>query len=100
MSDPAFVLSLESRLINAWPSFDYQAYDGWLLRLAKVIRNAPIRPRRSRPARLDDGLVDCMVERFIAENVRPTFRLTSLEAPDPTRCSSGAAFRRSSRRGC
>ena len=23
------------RLINAWPSFDYQAYEGWILRLAK-----------------------------------------------------------------
>ncbi len=83
MSDPAFVLSLESRLINAWPSFDYQAYDGWLLRLAKGYSKransaSPFAPG----ARLDDGLVDCMVERFIAENVRPTFRLTSLEAPD------------------
>ena len=49
-------------------------------------------------ARLDDGLVDCMVERFIAENVRPTFRLTSLEAPDSDAVLEH--FRRSSRRGC
>lgn len=77
------VLALESRLINAWPSFDYQAYDGWLLRLAKGYSKransaTPLAPG----ARLDDEMVDTMVERFIAENVRPTFRLTSLEAPD------------------
>ena len=35
MSDPDLVIGLESRLINAWPSFEYQIYDGWMLRLAK-----------------------------------------------------------------
>ena len=83
MSDPALVLALESRLVNAWPSFDYQTYDGWLLRLAKGYSKransaSPLTPG----ARLDNRLVDHMVERFIAENVRPTFRLTSLEAPE------------------
>ncbi|HEX2136801.1 MAG TPA: GNAT family N-acetyltransferase [Microvirga sp.] len=83
MSDPALVLALESRLINAWPSFDYQVYDGWLLRLAKGYSKransaSPLIPG----ARLDDALVDHMVAHFLAENVRPTFRLTSLEAPD------------------
>jgi N-acetylglutamate synthase len=80
LSDPALVLALESRLINAWPSFDYQAYDGWLLRLAKGYSKransaSPLVPG----ARLDESLVDYMVEHFILENVRPTFRLTSLE---------------------
>jgi ribosomal protein S18 acetylase RimI-like enzyme len=79
----ALVLGLECRLINAWPSFEYQAYDGWLLRLAKGYSKransaSPIAPG----ARLDDELLSCMVEHFLAENVRPTFRLTSLEAPD------------------
>ncbi len=59
MNDPALVLALESRLINAWPSFDYQVYDGWLLRLAKGYSKransaSPLMPG----ARLDDALAD------------------------------------------
>jgi ribosomal protein S18 acetylase RimI-like enzyme len=82
VSDPALVLGLECRLINAWPSFDYQAYDGWLLRLAKGYSKransaSPLTPG----ATLDDPLIDHMVAEFLAQNVRPTFRLTSLEAP-------------------
>jgi ribosomal protein S18 acetylase RimI-like enzyme len=82
VSDNAFVLSLENRLVNAWPSFDYQTYEGWLLRLARGYSKransaSPLVPG----ARLDDGLLDYMVEHFLAENVRPTFRLTSLEGP-------------------
>jgi N-acetylglutamate synthase len=82
MSDPRLVIALESRLINAWPSFDYQAYDGWILRLAKGYSKransaSPLVPE----APLDDELVDTMVAHFLAENVRPTFRLTSLENP-------------------
>jgi N-acetylglutamate synthase len=80
LSDPVLVLALESRLVNAWPSFDYQAYDGWLLRLAKGYSK---RANSASPfvlgAGLDDALVDYMVDHFIAQNVRPTFRLTSLE---------------------
>ncbi len=83
MSDPALVWALESRLINAWPSFEYQFYDGWLLRLAKGYSKransaSPIMPG----ATLDDALIDHMVARFIGQNVRPTFRLTSLQAPE------------------
>ncbi|HEY8382102.1 MAG TPA: GNAT family N-acetyltransferase [Microvirga sp.] len=81
MNDPGLVLALESRLVNAWPSFDYQFYDGWLLRLAKGYSKransaSPLAPG----VPLSDGLVDTMVDHFLAENVRPTFRLTSLEA--------------------
>lgn len=83
MSDPKLVLALESRLINAWPSFDYQTYDGWLLRLAKGYSKransaSPLVPG----ATLGEGLIDFMAARFLAVNVRPTFRLTSLEAPE------------------
>jgi ribosomal protein S18 acetylase RimI-like enzyme len=83
VSDPALVLSLECRLVNAWPSFDYQTYDGWLLRLAKGYSKransaSPLVPG----AGLDDALLDYMIDHFLAEDVRPTFRLTSLEAPD------------------
>jgi N-acetylglutamate synthase len=80
LGDAALVLALESRLINAWPSFDYQVCDGWLLRLAKGYSKransaSPLIPG----AVLDDSLLDHMVEHFLAQNVRPTFRLTSLE---------------------
>jgi ribosomal protein S18 acetylase RimI-like enzyme len=82
VSDPALVLALESRLINAWPSFDYQTYDGWLLRLAKGYSKransaSPLVPG----ATLDESLIEFMASQFMAANVRPTFRLTSLEAP-------------------
>ena len=93
MSDPALVLGLESRLVNAWPSFDYQLYDGWLLRLAKGYSKransaSPIVPG----AALDDDLVEIMIRRFLAANVRPTFRLTSLEAPAVDALLSGRGF--------
>jgi ribosomal protein S18 acetylase RimI-like enzyme len=87
------VLGLESRLVNAWPSFDYQLYDGWLLRLAKGYSKransvSPLVPG----AMLDDGLVDHMVARFLAANVRPTFRLTSLQAPEVDRLLAERGF--------
>lgn len=82
MTDHRLIIALESRLINAWPSFDYQVYDGWVLRLAKGYSKransaSPLVP----DAELDDELVTHMVAHFLAENVRPTFRLTSLDAP-------------------
>ena len=83
MTDAALVLALESRLVNAWPSFDYQAYDGWLLRLARGYSKRANSATALVPgATLDEPLVDHMVAHFIAENVRPTFRLTSLESPE------------------
>jgi ribosomal protein S18 acetylase RimI-like enzyme len=85
VTGPHLVLALESRLINAWPSFDYQVYDGWVLRLARGYSKransaSPLVPG----AALDDELVTHMVAQFLAANVRPTFRLTSLEAPGTT----------------
>jgi ribosomal protein S18 acetylase RimI-like enzyme len=83
VTDPALVLALEGRLVNAWPSFDYQVYDGWLLRLAngyskRANSASPLVPG----AGLDNSLIDFMVGQFVAANVRPTFRLTSLQAPE------------------
>ena len=83
MSDPHLVVGLEGRLMNAWPSFDYQAYDGWILRLAdgyskRANSATPFVPG----AALDEELIDTMVARFVEANVRPTFRLNGLEAPD------------------
>ena len=83
MSDHSLILGLESRLLNAWPSFDYQAYDGWILRLAngytkRANSATPLMPG----AALDEALLDHMVAQFIAANLRPTFRLNGLQAPE------------------
>ncbi|WP_230530106.1 GNAT family N-acetyltransferase [Microvirga roseola] len=83
MSDQSLVIGLESRLLNAWPSFDYQAYDGWILRLAngyskRANSATPLMPG----AALDDDLLDTMIARFVEANVRPTFRLNGLQAAD------------------
>ena len=63
VSDPGLVLGLESRLVNAWPSFDYQLYDGWILRLAKGYskRANSASPARARSAPSTSDLVDIMV---------------------------------------
>jgi hypothetical protein len=83
MNDHSLIIGLESRLLNAWPSFDYQLYDGWVLRLAngyskRANSATPFRPDIG----LDDELLDYMIARFVEANVRPTFRLNGVEAPD------------------
>jgi ribosomal protein S18 acetylase RimI-like enzyme len=80
MSDPDLVVGLESRLINAWPSFEYQTYDGWMLRFAggyskRANSATPLAPG----AKLDDALIDHIIEQFLQKNVRPTFRLNGLQ---------------------
>ena len=81
MSDHSLIIGLESRLLNAWPSFDYQTYDGWILRLANGYSK---RANSATPfltgATLDDELIDYMIARFVEANVRPTFRLNGVEA--------------------
>jgi GNAT superfamily N-acetyltransferase len=83
MSDHSLIIGLESRLLNAWPSFDYQAYDGWILRLANGYTK---RANSATPfwpgATLDEGLLDHMTSQFIAANVRPTFRLNGLQSAE------------------
>lgn len=81
MTHEGLIIGLESRLLNAWPSFDYQAYDGWILRLAngyskRANSATPFLPG----ATLDDALIDHMIRRFLEANVRPTFRLTGVES--------------------
>jgi GNAT superfamily N-acetyltransferase len=93
MSNADLILGLESRLINAWPSFDYQLYDGWLLRLAKgYSKRANSATPLSHGVGLDEDLLAHMVERFLAENVRPTFRLNSLEADGVDAFLAGQGF--------
>jgi ribosomal protein S18 acetylase RimI-like enzyme len=81
-TDSSLVQALESRLVNAWPAFETQMADGWLLRFAKGYSKranaaTPIVPGAS----LDDALIDHIVAQYERQNIRPTFRLTSLEAP-------------------
>lgn len=83
MNDHSLIIGLESRLVNAWPSFEYQVYDGWILRLAngyskRANSATPFLPDAS----LDDALIDHMIARFVEANVRPTFRLNGLEGAD------------------
>ena len=80
MGDPSLVLELESRLVNAWPSFETQLCGGWLMRFARGYSKransaTPMLPGAS----LDDRLIDHMVAQFLKQNVRPTFRLTGIE---------------------
>ncbi|HEU6441699.1 MAG TPA: GNAT family N-acetyltransferase [Microvirga sp.] len=83
MNDHSLIIGLECRLLNAWPSFEYQAYDGWILRLAngyskRANSATPFLPN----APLDEELIDHMVARFVEANVRPIFRLNGLETAD------------------
>lgn len=83
MTDLALVQALESRLMNAWPALETQIADGWILRFAKGYSKranaaTPLIPG----AALDDGLIDHIVAQYEARNIRPTFRLTSLQAED------------------
>jgi GNAT superfamily N-acetyltransferase len=83
MGDPSLVFALESRLVNAWPAFETQLCDGWLLRLAKGYSK---RANSATPiiagAGVDNATVDHLIEQFLAHKVRPTFRLTGLESPE------------------
>lgn len=82
---PKFELTqaLEARMMNAWPSFECQFYDGWVVRFANGYTKransvSPLWPG----AKLDDELIDHIVSQFAQMNLRPVFRLTGLEAPD------------------
>ena len=81
-TDPELVQACETRLVNAWPSFENQLAEGWVLRFAggyskRANACSPLRPG----CRLDDELIDHVVAQYLAHKIRPVFRLTSLEAP-------------------
>lgn len=82
MTDPALTASLEQRLVNAWPAFEVQTCEGWLLRFAsgyskRANSATPLVPG----AGLDGALLDHIAAQFLRESIRPTFRLTGMEAP-------------------
>jgi ribosomal protein S18 acetylase RimI-like enzyme len=80
VSAAAGVLSLESRLVNAWPSFETQLVDGWLLRFAngyskRANSASPIVPG----AMLDREAAEQIERQFRVHRLPAIFRLTGLE---------------------
>ena len=93
MTDFSLVQQLETRLINAWPSFETQIAGGWILRFAKGYSKranaaTPLIPGVS----LGDDLIDHVVRQFDAQKIRPCFRLTSLQADDVDGRLAGRGF--------
>jgi N-acetylglutamate synthase len=83
MSDPALVQALETRLVNAWPAIETQIVDTWVVRFARGYSKransaSPLVPGTS----IDDAAIDQIVAQFEAHRLRPTFRMTTLQAPD------------------
>lgn len=80
--DPALVAACETRLVNAWPCFESQLADGWILRFAGGYSK---RANSATPilagATLDAALIDHILAQYAAHRIQPVFRLTSLEAP-------------------
>lgn len=82
MSDFELTQALESRMMNAWPSFECQFYDGWVVRFSNgYTKRANSVSPLWKGAALDDELIDHIVSQFTQMNLRPVFRLTGLEAP-------------------
>lgn len=82
MSDPDLVAALESRLVNAWPCFETELCEGWLLRFAEGYSKransaTPIVPG----AALDPDLVRHIAGCFETRGIAPCFRLTGAEDP-------------------
>ncbi len=83
MTDRALVAALEERLVNAWPSFEVEIMDGWLLRFAEGYSKransaSPILPGATLDAA---GVAHCR-QAFEARGVPLCVRLTGLEAPE------------------
>ena len=80
---PELTLALESRLVNAWPAFEVEIMDGWLLRFAEgYSKRANSASPLAAGARLTDDLIDAILTSFAARGVAPCFRLTGLQHGD------------------
>ncbi len=80
MADVALVQALETRLINAWPSFEIEVADGWILRFAEGYSKranaaTPLLPG----AQVDPALIDHILRSFDERGIAPCFRLTGIE---------------------
>ena len=93
MTDRARIAALEGRLVNAWPSFEVEYAEGWLLRFAEGYSKranaaSPLLPG----ARLDAELIRAALEAFDARGIDPCFRLTGIEDPDAADALEAAGF--------
>ena len=82
MPDVRLIQALETRLINAWPAFEVEVAEGWILRFAEGYSKranaaTPLLPG----AELDPGLIDHILLSFEERAVAPCFRLTGIEDP-------------------
>jgi GNAT superfamily N-acetyltransferase len=80
VAEIALVQALEQRLINAWPSFEVEMVEGWVLRFAEGYSKranaaTPLVPG----ARLDSALIEHIVGRFTQRGIAPCVRLTGIE---------------------
>ncbi len=82
MADTTLVHALEQRLINAWPAFEIELVEGWVLRFAEGYSKransaTPLVPG----AGLEPALVAHIVGQFAKRGIAPCFRLTGIEEP-------------------
>ncbi len=82
MNELGLIGALESRLVNAWPCFETELCEGWLLRFAEGYSKransaTPIVPG----ATLDADLIRHIASCFEARGIAPCFRLTGTEDP-------------------
>lgn len=78
--DRTLVGGLESRLVNAWPAFEVELAEGWLMRFAEGYSKranaaSPILPG----ARLDEELIAQVLRAFAERGIPACFRLTGIE---------------------
>ena len=74
------IAALESRLVNAWPSFEVELADGWLLRFAEGYSKRANSATAIVPgARLDPDLLAHMRRSFEERGLTVCVRLTGLE---------------------
>lgn len=91
MSD--LTLALERRLVNAWPAFEVELCEGWLLRFAdgyskRANAATPIVPG----ARLDADLIEAICASYAARGLPVCFRLTGVEEPGTEELLTACGF--------
>src|SRR3712207_4189678 len=93
MADPALIQALETRLVNAWPALETHIFDTRVVRFAKgYLKRANAASPLVAGASLDDAAIDQIVAEFAAHRLRPTFRLTGLQAADVDARLAGRGF--------
>lgn len=93
MRDRDLVFALETRLINAWPAFEIEMAEGWILRFAEgYSKRANAATPLLAGAELDPGLIRHILGSFEERGVSPCFRLTGIESPNAERVLAEAGL--------